>query len=153
MNLDKLIQAILSQAKGAERTIVQERPAKTKKSFAGNLIKRSVIRCRFVNYEAQKTTKQARENGRKEMPNNWESHVETHCDGLFTDHKGKLKVCVGHSAFGHKGKKEFVLNGKPVELEQVKPFLLASEYKKSDSMPDWYTLEAQNIKEIDGIKL
>lgn len=153
MNINKLIEAILSQAKGVERTIVQERPAKTKKSFTGNIVKRSTIRCRFVNYMSQQTAKQAREAGREERPNNWDSHVETHCDGLFTDSKGKLKVCVGHSAFGHKGKKEFILNGNPVDVETIKPFLLASEYKKSDSMPDWYTLNAENIKEIDGIKL
>lgn len=153
MNLNKLIEAILSQNKGAERTIVQERPAKTKKHFTGNLIKRSIIHCRFVEYEAQKTTKQARETGRQERPNNWQSHVKTHCDGLFTDHKGNLKVCVGHSAFSLKGKKEFFLDGKAVDIEEVKPFLLASEYKKSESIPDWYTLNAENIKEIDGIEL
>jgi len=153
MNLNKLIEAILSQSKGVERTIVQERPAKTKKSFTGSLVKRSTIYCRFVNYEAQKTTKQAREAGREERPNNWQSHVKTHCDGLFTDHKGRLKVCVGHSAFARKGKKEFFLDGKQVDLETVKPFLLSSEYKKSDSMPDWYTLNAENIKVIDGIEL
>lgn len=150
--LSSIILAIQSYAKGCERTIVQERPAKVKKAYQSvNLIKQSTIPCRFVNYMAQKSAIEARENGRTEQANNWESY-QAYCDGLFKDHNGKLKVCIGHSALGRKGKKQFYLDGQPVELEQVKHMLLSSE-TATKPMPDWYTLDAENIVQIDDFHI
>jgi len=156
MNNDKLnsiISAIQSKAKGAERTLEQARPAKTKKAFTSfRIIKKSTIPCRFVNYARQATVKKAREEGRQEMPNNWQS-FGADCDGLFRDSKGNFKICVGHSALGRKGSKEWTLDGKPVELEEIKHMLLSSEYKASSMQTDWFTLNADNITKIDEIEI
>lgn len=151
--INNLVSAILDQPRGVDRKIVQQRLAKVRKAFKGfNLVKRSTVYGRFVNYEAQKSTKIARENGREEIPNNWTSHQKD-CEGLFTDKKGVLKVCIGHAMNkALRGKSEYLLDGKNVSLTLVSEMLLASETSKK-SMPDWYTLKAENLISIDDIEI
>ena len=152
--INNLVSAILDQPRGVDRKIIQQRPAKIRAAYKGiNLVKRSTVFGRFVNYEAQKSTKIARENGREEIPNNWTSHQED-CEGLFTDKKGVLKVCIGHAMNKNlRGKSEYLLNGKTVTLESVATMLLASETTKKEIVPDWYTLKAENLISIDDIEI
>lgn len=150
--LSKLIALIQSQNKGIDRNIIQERPAKVKKAFQHvNLVKRSTVWGRFVGYEKQQSTKDARDNGRQHRPNNWDSY-QSFCDGLFKDHKGQFKVGIGHAAFNHtKTPSEWLLAGIPVQYEAIEHMLRSEDKEKPDKpSPDWRTLNADNITHVDG---
>lgn len=150
--LNSVIGLVMNKNRGTDRKICQARSAKLRAAFKGtNLVKRSTWWCRFVGYEAQKSVKEARENGRQFKPNNWTSLAD-HCDGLFLDDKGQYKLGIGHSAFKHERSKEWVLNGNVVDFESVKHMVLASEYKSSDS-PDWFTVFVENIVAIDDCEV
>lgn len=151
INLNKLIKAVLDKPRGVDRKIFQERPAKVKKAFVdADLVKQSLFWGRFVGYGKQQTVKDAKENGRQDKPNNWQS-LQSDCDGLFKDHKGQIKLCIGHPALVREHKSEFLLNGKLAKYEDVEHMLLSSDKRKSGKpLPDWYTLNARNIVAIDG---
>ena len=153
-----LIAAILAQPRGVNRKFVQERPANLRAAHKGlDLVKRSTVWGRFVEYANQKSVGEAREEGRKETPNGWVSH-KSDCPGLYTCKNDKLKVCFGHPSKEIKGSTEYFLNGQPVSTESVASLLLASETKKRSLKPgekpvDWYSLNATNIVQIDDIKI
>jgi len=148
---DALVKIILSKQKGTDRNVVQERKALMFKKFEHiNLIKRSSFWARFVGYEAQKATQEARKNGMEHRPNHWESY-QSLCEGFFKDDKGTFKLGLGGAAFEHAREHAmWFLNGNKVTYESIE-FMLKSGDKRKDKKPFlWITPNAENVVEIDG---
>lgn len=147
-HLDSLVKAILSVPRGEIVKIKYARQAKKRASYQTlDIVKESTITCRFVDYGIQKAVIQAKANGRRDQPNNWQS-LQDDCPGLFRDHKGNLKVCVGAPINANQIDRQhkWRLNGNPIAVETIKSFLLKSEL--SNPPADWFTLNAECITHV-----
>lgn len=135
--------------KGGICTVSTVRPCKTRKGFDGTLEKRSVFQLRAGhNYYNQQATRSAHESGERAIADPadlWHKPEGSH--PALRAHKGTGAVYLAGQPTGNPARSQYVLDGNPVEFEQVESILLASE-KREKSNSDWVMLSIESIVSI-----
>lgn len=131
--------------KGTFTSMVWERPVKTKKAFADNIItKRSegVVRL-GVEYDNMKDVKEKRMSGELPASNEglqWGTWAEY---PYIIEHKGNKYLRCATSQ-NNKIKTKYFVNGKETPFEDIENMVLASEKKKTDEL-DVFSVNIDNI--------
>ena len=135
MTFENLKKVVLSGAKGSFRSVLWERPMKTKKAFSNCVItKRTSAVVRFgVDYNNIKAVQEKRSNG--ELPNvnaglpwgQWKMFP------YFIEHKGNMYLRCAISP-KNKMQTEYFLNGRKVEKSVIEGMVLASELKGKENV-------------------
>ena len=147
--MQNLLETFLAK-RGQFLSVTWQRPVKTLKAYAGLDIQKRVdahtVRA-GVNYDAMNSVQEKRENG--ELPEvnqglpwgTWE--VFPH----IIKHKGNRYFrfsTAANSTF----KRQFLLNGAPVDFETVAPMLQASEKQERDEL-DVFNVKEESIQTMD----
>ena len=138
---------------GKIRTVVMKRmlPIKTKVLKAGNnpgiIEKESIMQVRGgVEYEKMAKIRAKRDSGieRTDKPSPYK--LANGFERTILEHKnnGTLHAALAPLNNGY-GSTKYLLNGQPVELEAIKPFIYAQSKSKGS---DWMTPNVDTIKEI-----
>jgi hypothetical protein len=151
MNIEA-IKTITKSRKGANLSVVIEKPLKTKKVHGGNKvtkITRIVIRG-GVEYDNIGLVQEKRENGELPAENAglpWGEWVEY---PLHISHKGTdYARFYPASGIDFSPKVTYFLNGMEVDKSVVEPICLASEFPiKREEKPLCFTIKAENVKDI-----
>lgn len=145
MNFSTLKKMVIGGTKGSFRSIVWERPMKTKKAFADQVIvKRSFGVVRFgIEYDNIRAVQEKRESGELPEVNMGLTWGEWMLYPYFIQHKGNVYLRCATSK-GNKIRSEYFLNGKMVDKETIKNMCLASEFKNTDDL-DVFTINTKNI--------
>lgn len=146
----EIIKEKLKAKKGANLSVVFDRPLKTRKGVAEKVTKVTRIVARGgVDYDNIGIVKEKRENG--ELPSEnaglpWGEWVE------FPIHIRHKEVDYARfypaSGIGFKPEVTYFLDGVEVSKEQVQTLCLASEFPKRDEAPLCFTIKANNVAMI-----
>lgn len=148
MTFENLKKVVLAGTKGSFRSILWERPMKTRKAFSNCVItKRTSAVVRLgVNYNNIKAVKEKRSGG--ELPNvnaglpwgQWKMFP------YFIEHKGNIYLRCAISP-KNKMRTEYFLNGVKVEKSVIEGMVLAGELKGKENV-DVFTVNCENILAI-----
>jgi len=146
MNTATILQNVLSK-KGQFGRASWKKALKTRKGVSAAIEKQVTMSMRAgVDYDNLSSVKEKRENGELPAENaglpwgQWVafpyliSHKDKHYLRLYPNGNGKIET-------------EYFLNGEKTTLEQVKPFLLASELPSGEK-PECITVTLENITEL-----
>ena len=146
------VKAVMGKVqKGSNIVVSWERPCKTKKTCPHQIVKQVLTIGRIgIDYNNLKAVQEKRENG--ELPEQsqpiWNGKGEWAEFPFLIRHvnSGKLylRLYKGSSA-KVKPKVAFFMDGQSVTMEQIKPFLLASETSKSSENADCFTCDIENL--------
>ncbi len=159
MNISEIAKALNQKPKGTIFTYTIGRKAKTRKSYDGaEIIKKSVAQGMVgTDYANRKPVREAVENGERDAPE-LPSHIaETFTvDGIKFWRGSNGNVYFPVCATGNKPQTQWLIDGESVDLDEIKDFLLASEYAKSPSKEDLadkgqVPFVAVNIENIEAI--
>lgn len=143
-----LLQTFLAK-RGQFLSVTWQRPVKTLKAFAGLNIQKRVeahsVRA-GVNYDAMNNVQEKRENGELPVVNQglpwgeWEifPHVIKHKTNRYFRFS-----TAGNSTF----KRQFLLDGEPVEFDSIKEMILASEKTEKDEL-DVFNVKEESVLEM-----
>lgn len=154
MNADEIIAAIGSRQAGGFASVIVNRPAKLRKAYEGeNIRKRSRIAIQLANYANRKPVREAVESGEREAP-----QLPGHIDRaeviggvrFWIGKNGKVYLPVPLAGEGGQAKAEWLVNGEPATLESIAAKLLASE---TASRPSKETVESKGQAQFIGIGL
>ncbi len=136
MNKSEILAALSNRAPGQVATVTVERAGKVRAQFKGlSLFKRSTFQIQLASYANRAPVREAVANGDREAPELpvWIESSEMTSNGIRFWHGKTGSDYLAMPRFGDKATAEWILDGKAVDLETVKPFLLASEYAEKPS--------------------
>ncbi len=142
-----IIEKFLSR-KGQIVTVEFSRPLKTRKEFAAmHIEKHCLLQARAgINYDNMNSVIEKRESGDLPAVNAGLPWGVWKVFPHIIEHKGSDYLRFATLPNG-KNERSFTLNGKPVTMEEIKPFCLASEFTERAEM-DVFTVKAENVKDI-----
>lgn len=148
MNFSDLKRIVMNCSKGSFHSILWERPMKTKKSYAGQVIvKRSVGVVRFgINYDNMQSVQSKRQTGVLPSVNDGLVWGEWAIFPYFIRHKGKMYLRCATSK-QNETRSEYFLNGVKVDENVIRPMVLASELHRTDEL-DVFTVNIDNILSV-----
>lgn len=153
MKAIEIVEAIQNK-KGTNVQAIWQRPAKTLKTFAGSIQKRTKTYVRSgISYSNLSDVKEAIAAGeRGEVQSLPWGQWRTGFERYIIEHKGVEYVRLYPASFENlRANVEWLLNGQVVEYQDVEPYLLASEkLKRDEEKPLCFTLKAQDILTIAG---
>lgn len=134
MNVTEIARILTAKQGGSFYSVKVNRPGKVRKGVADNITKVSVFQGMLADYSNRKPVKDAIEAGERDAPVMpvWAESVEIEGMRFWQNTKtGQhyLPVCVT----GNPAKAQWYRNGEPVNLDDVKDSLLASEYATKPS--------------------
>lgn len=151
MNIEA-IKTIIKNRKGANLSVVIEKPLKTKKVHAANNITKitHIVIRGGVEYDNIGLVQEKREDGSLPSENAglpWGQWVEY---PLHIEHKGTdYARFYPASGINFTPKVSFLMNGVEVDKSVVEPLCLASEFPaKREEEPLCFTIKAANVKDI-----
>lgn len=145
MTFENLKKVVLSGAKGSFRSVLWEKPMKTKKAFSNCVItKRTSAVVRFgVDYNNIKAVQEKRSKGELPSVNAGLPWGQWKMFPYFIEHKGNMYLrCVISPK--NKMQTEYFLNGRKVEKSVIEGMVLASELKGKENV-DIFTVNCENI--------
>lgn len=154
MTIEEIANALANRDKGQFASVVVNRPAKLRKTFAGeNLRKRSKLTIQLADYARRAPVQQAVEAGDREAPS-LPPYVASafYVDGVrfWQGKNGKVYFPAPLAGEAGQAKVEWLENGQPVALESIAHKLLASETAKRPSKAE---TEAKGQAQFVGIGL
>lgn len=144
MKLEKIMARIKKGQNGSFRSMVMERPLKTKKAYADEVLtKRTETVVRLgVDYDNIKNVKMKRENGELPEKNAGLQWGEWESFPYIVKHKDKKYLRCATSK-GNTPITTYYRNGKKVSFEEIENMLLASE--KTSKEKDVFSVDIENI--------
>lgn len=145
-----LIESVIrGTVKGSFIRAEWEKPCKVKKAFAGKDIRKlSAATVRLgVTYDNVGNVQAKRESGELPQENAGLTWGRWSQFPYFIEHKGNeyLRMTLTNN---NPVKSQWIMDGKPATLEDVKPYLLASELPKDGERPDVLTINIDNLKKL-----
>lgn len=146
-----LIKEVVRKRKGANLSVVIERPVKTLAAHKANsIIKTTKIVIRGgVEYDNIGAVQELRESGVLPAENAglpWGEWAEY---PLHISHKGSdYARFYPASGIGFQPKVTYTLNGVEVDKAQIQTLCLSSEFAKKEEAPLCFTIKAENVKDI-----
>ena len=145
-----LIESVIrGTVKGSFIRAEWEKPCKVKKAYSGKDIRKlSAATVRLgCSYDNLGNVIQARADGSLPAENAglpWGRWTQF---PYFIEHKGTdyLRMTLTNN---NPVKSQWIMDGKPATLEDVKPYLLASELPKDGERPDVLTIKIENIQKL-----
>lgn len=153
MKETEIMSTLAARRPGAMLSVVVNRPAKVRKAFEGEGIrKRSRFSLQLASYGARKPVKEAVENRERSEPQTpgWVAKKYSLDNGLTFWEHGNGTRYLALPRFGAKAESEWLKNGEPVPVESISGMLLASEIAKR---PDKREIEAEGQALFNAIKL
>ncbi len=147
--MKNLLETFLSK-RGQFLSVSWQRPVKKLKAFESIDIQKRVVAHSVragVNYNAINNVQEKRENGELPAVNQGLSWGEWEIFPHIIKHKGNRYFRFS-TAQNSSFKREFLMNGKPVELKEIENMILASEKQEKDEL-DVFNVKEENIKEMD----
>lgn len=136
MTRQEIASILAGRAPGAMLTLSMVRPAKLRAAFKGqDISKASQFAMQLASYANRAPVKQAVGEGERDAPTTpaWVVNVEREANGLTFWHKADGTQYLALPRFGDKARAQWFKDGQPVELEDIKHMLLASEYAERNT--------------------
>ena len=134
MHKRAIIEALEGKKKGGFYTVETQRPAKMRKGVTLNIEKHSTVQGMLADYANRAAVKLAVQDGTRDEPElpTWVEKVEklgaNEAVKFWIGKEGQVYLPV--TLTGNQPQSEWLLDGKKVDVEEIREYLLASEFPK-----------------------